>query len=123
MSNEPKNQKKVRKTILLVLGILTLLSTICYYAILKLNPTSIYVGALMMSPALSAFITLKLLKRPISSLPLGLKRLKKFAPILFDSGSLYYDCLCIDLGFRFWKCAQSGNYHRVVARIRHGRFQ
>lgn len=76
MSNEPKNQKKVRKTILLFLGILTLLSTICYYAILKLNPTSIYVGALMMSPALSAFITLKLLKRPISSLPWGLKRLK-----------------------------------------------
>lgn len=76
MSNEPKNQKKVRKTILLFLGILTLLSTICYYAILKLNPTSMYVGALMMSPALSAFITLKLLKRPISSLPWGLKRLK-----------------------------------------------
>jgi membrane protease YdiL (CAAX protease family) len=76
MSNEPKNQKKVRKTILLFLGILTLLSTICYYAILKLNPTSIYVGALMMSPALSAFITLKLLKRPISSLPWGLKGLK-----------------------------------------------
>lgn len=76
MSNEPKNQKKVRKTILLFLGILTLLSTICYYAILKLNPTSIYVGALMMSPALSAFITLKLMKRPISSLPWGLKSLK-----------------------------------------------
>ncbi|WP_396636379.1 CPBP family intramembrane glutamic endopeptidase [Maribacter sp. R77961] len=76
MSNEPKNQKKVQKTILLFLGILTLLSTICYYAILKLNPTSIYVGALMMSPALSAFITLKLMKRPISSLPWGLKSLK-----------------------------------------------
>ena len=76
MSNEPKNQKKVRKTILLFLGILTLLSTICYYAILKLNPTSIYVGALMMSPALSAFITLKLMKRPISSLSWGLKSLK-----------------------------------------------
>jgi len=76
MSNEPKNQKKVRITILLFLGILTLLSTICYYAILKLNPTSIYVGALMMSPALSAFITLKLMKRPISSLPWGLKGLK-----------------------------------------------
>jgi len=76
MSNEPKNQKKVRKTILLFLGILTLLSAICYYAILKLNPTSIYVGALMMCPALSAFITLKLMKRPISSLPWGLKSLK-----------------------------------------------
>ncbi len=76
MSNEPKMHEQVRKTILLFLGILTLLSAICYYAILKLNPTSIYVGALMMCPALSAFITLKLLKRPISSLPWGLKSLK-----------------------------------------------
>jgi len=76
MSNEPKNQKKVRITILLFLGVLTLLSAICYYAILKLNPTSIYVGALMMCPALSAFITLKLLKRPISGLPWDLKSLK-----------------------------------------------
>lgn len=76
MSNEPKNQKKVRITILLFLGILTLLSAICYYAILQLNPTSIYVGALMMCPALSAFITLKLMKRPISSLPWGLKHIK-----------------------------------------------
>ena len=76
MSNQPKNQKKVQKTILLFLGILTLLSAGCYYAILKLNPTSIYVGALMMCPALSAFITLKLLKRPISGLPWDLKRLK-----------------------------------------------
>lgn len=76
MSNEPKMHKQVRNTILLFLGILTLLSAICYYAILKLNPTSIYVGALMMCPALSAFITLKLMKRKISSLPWGLKSLK-----------------------------------------------
>lgn len=76
MSNEPKMHKQVRKTILLFLGILTMLSAICYYAILKLNPTSIYVGALMMCPALSAFITLKLMKRPISSIPWSLKCLK-----------------------------------------------
>ena len=76
MSNEPKMHEQVRKTILLFLGILTLLSAICYYAILKLNPTSIYVGALMMCPALSALITLKLVKRPISSLPWDLKSLK-----------------------------------------------
>ncbi len=75
ISNEPKMHEQVRKTILLFLGILTLLSAICYYAILKLNPTSIYVGALMMCPALSALITLKLVKRPISSLPWGLKSL------------------------------------------------
>ena len=76
MLEKLKDHKHVRKTILLFLGILTLLSAICYYAILRLNPTSIYVGALMMCPALSAFITLKLMKRPISSLPWGLKSLK-----------------------------------------------
>lgn len=76
MSEKLNHPEQVRKTILLFLGILTLLSAICYYAILKLNPTSIYVGALMMCPALSAFIILKLMKRPISSLPWGLKRLK-----------------------------------------------
>lgn len=76
MSEKLNHPEQVRKTILFFLGILTLLSAICYYAILQLNPTSIYVGALMMCPALSAFITLKLMKRPISSLPWGLKRLK-----------------------------------------------
>jgi membrane protease YdiL (CAAX protease family) len=76
MSEKLNHPKQVRKTILLFLGILTLLSAICYSAILKLNPTSIYVGALMMCPAISAFITLKLMKRPISSLPWGLKSLK-----------------------------------------------
>jgi len=76
MSDNLNHPKQVRKTILLFLGILSLLSAICYYAILKLNPTSIYVGALMMCPALSAFITLKLMKRPISSLPWHLKGLK-----------------------------------------------
>jgi membrane protease YdiL (CAAX protease family) len=76
MGNETKNQKQVWKTILIFLGILTFLSAVSYSAILKLNPTSIYVGALMMCPALSAFITLKLIKRPISSLPWGLKNLK-----------------------------------------------
>ena len=78
MSEKLNHPEQVRKTTLLFLGILTLLSAICYYAILSLNPTSIYVGALMMCPALSALMPLKLLKRPISSLPWGLKSLKHF---------------------------------------------
>lgn len=76
MSERLNHRKQTWKTILLFLGVLTLLSAICYFAILKLNPTSIYIGALMMCPAFSAFITLKLMKRPISSLPWRLKRLK-----------------------------------------------
>ena len=68
--------REVWKTIILFLMLLTVLSSIAYYAILKLNPTSIYVGALMLSPALASLITLKIRKRPISSLPWSLKELK-----------------------------------------------
>ena len=69
-------KKETWKTIILFLLILSALSSIAYYAILKLNPTSIYIGALMISPALASFITLKVIKRPISSLPWKLKELK-----------------------------------------------
>ncbi|MCM4174136.1 CPBP family intramembrane metalloprotease [Arenibacter sp. TNZ] len=76
MTNQLIDRKQVWKTIFIFLGILISLSAIYYYAILKLNPTSIYVGALMMCPALSAFATLKITKRPISSLPWNLEKSK-----------------------------------------------
>lgn len=76
MPESIKDNNQIWKSIALFLGILTILSAICYYAILKLNPTSIYIGALMMCPAVASFITLKLMKRNISSLPWGLKSTK-----------------------------------------------
>lgn len=76
MSNTSFEMKEAWKTIILFLILLTALSSIAYYAILTLNPTSIYVGALMLSPALATFITLKIRKRPISSLPWKMKDLK-----------------------------------------------
>jgi len=76
MTNELIDRKQVYKTIFLFLSVLISLSAICYYAILKLNPTTIYVGALMMCPALSAFATLKILKRPVSTLPWNLRKSK-----------------------------------------------
>jgi len=90
MPKTAAENKEAWKTIVLFLILLTALSSIAYYAILKLNPTSIFVGSLMMSPALAAFITLKIKKRPISSLPWSLKELKylKFSyitPILYVS--------------------------------------
>jgi membrane protease YdiL (CAAX protease family) len=90
MSETTPETKEAWKTIFLFLVLLTVLSSIAYYAILKLNPTSIYVGALMMSPALATFITLKIRKRPISSLPWNVKDLKYlklsyFTPILYVS--------------------------------------
>ena len=90
MSKIVSENKETWKTIILFLSLLTALSSIAYYAILKLNPTSIYVGALMISPALASFITLKIRNRPISSLPWSIKDLKylKLAyitPILYVS--------------------------------------
>lgn len=76
MTDSITTKKQTWQTIALFLGILTALSNICYYAILKLNPTSIYIGALMMCPALASFITLKVMKRPISGLPWRLKNTK-----------------------------------------------
>ena len=73
MTDSIKTNNKTWKTIALFLAVLTMLSSICYYAILKLNPTSIYIGALMMSPAIASFITLKLMGRSIVSLPWSLK--------------------------------------------------
>lgn len=82
--------KEAWKTIIIFLVLLTSLSSLAYYSILKLNPTSIYVGALMISPALAAFITLKIQKRPLSSLPWSLNKLKYLKlsflmPILYVS--------------------------------------
>jgi membrane protease YdiL (CAAX protease family) len=82
--------KEAWKTIIIFLVLLTSLSSLAYYAILKLNPTSIYVGALMISPAMAAFITLKIQKRPLSSLPWSLNKLKYLKlsflmPILYVS--------------------------------------
>ncbi len=90
MSKTSLEIREAWKTIILFLAVLTALSSIAYYAILKLNPTSIYVGGLMLSPALASFITLKIKKRPISSLPWNLKELKYLkrsyiTPILYVS--------------------------------------
>jgi membrane protease YdiL (CAAX protease family) len=90
MSKTSSVNKEVWKTIILFLLILSTLSSIAYYAILKLNPASIYIGTLMISPALASIITLKLRNRPISSLPWSLKELKYLklsyiTPILYVS--------------------------------------
>jgi len=90
MSKTVSEVKATWRAIILFLILLTAISSIAYYAILKLNPTSIYIGALMMSPALASFITLKIMKRPISSLPWNLKgpkyiKFAYFTPILYVS--------------------------------------
>ena len=90
MTQLTSETKKTWNTIFIFLTILTILSTIAYYAILKLNPTSIYIGFLMISPTLAAFITLKIRKRSVFNLPWSLKELKYlklsyFTPIFYVS--------------------------------------
>jgi membrane protease YdiL (CAAX protease family) len=51
------------------MAILCSLSAIAHFAILELNPTSLYVGALMLCPAIAALVTQKIRGRAISSLP------------------------------------------------------
>lgn len=57
------------ETIGIFLLIMTGLSALAHFAIVKLNPASIYVGALMWCPALAAFATLLIKGRKITSLP------------------------------------------------------
>ncbi len=90
MADITVKQKETWKTIVIFLVLLSIFSSIAYYAILKLNTTSIYIGALMISPTLASLLTLKIRRRPISSLPWrlsGIKYLKcaYFTPILYVS--------------------------------------
>lgn len=115
MTKTTADSREVWKTILLFLVLLTALSTIAYYAILKFNPSSIYVGALMIAPAIATFFTLKIKKRSFSSLPWGLKELKYLkrayiTPILYVS--IAYTLIWL-LGFGYLmnteKISQWGN--------------
>ena len=55
--------------ILIFLAILTGISAIGHYAVVGLAPVSIYVGALMLCPAIAAFATLKITGREVRTLP------------------------------------------------------
>jgi len=88
MTNEILKRKEAWKSIFSFLIFLGIFSSICHYAIVKLNPASIYVGALMLCPALAAIVTLIINGKPISSLPWNLKdwkyiRLSYLVPVLY----------------------------------------
>jgi len=69
MSEASIEKRQAWITISTFLLVLTGLSAVPHLAIVKLNPVSIYVGALMWTPAIAAFLTLKIRGRKISSLP------------------------------------------------------
>ena len=68
MQENLSQRKETWNTIFIFLAIVTVLSSIFYFAIVNLYPSRIYIGGLMWCPALAAFITLKLKGRSISSL-------------------------------------------------------
>lgn len=55
--------------IAIFIAVLSCLSGIAHLAIVKLNPASIYVGALMWCPTIAAFVALKIRGRGLESLP------------------------------------------------------
>jgi len=65
-SIESKNQTWI--TIFIFLGLVIAFTSPFHYAIVKLYPSRIYVGAIMWCPAIAAIITLKIKGRKISSL-------------------------------------------------------
>ena len=68
MQENQIDRKETWRTIFIFLAIVTVLSSVFHYAIVNLYPSSIYIGAIMWCPAIAAFITLKIKKRPIATL-------------------------------------------------------
>lgn len=68
MLKNVSERKEAWKTIFLFLTLVITLTSPLHYAIVKLYPSRIYVGAIMWCPAIAAFITLKIKGRKISSL-------------------------------------------------------
>ncbi|WP_370476499.1 CPBP family intramembrane glutamic endopeptidase [Tamlana flava] len=68
MLKDLSERRETWTTIFIFLAIVTVISSLFHYAIVNLYPSRIYIGALMWCPALAAIITLRLKKRPISSL-------------------------------------------------------
>ena len=76
MSNTLSTKRDTWNTIGIFLIVLTIFTTIAHYAIVNLNPTSKYVGFLMLSPMFATLVTLKIKKRSIKSLPWQLQNWK-----------------------------------------------
>lgn len=68
MTTQTSERKETWKTIGLFLTLVFILTSPFHYALVQLNPSRIYVGAIMWCPALAAFITLKIKGQKISRL-------------------------------------------------------
>jgi membrane protease YdiL (CAAX protease family) len=68
MQESLTERKKTWNTIFIFLAIVTVISSLFYYAIVNLYPSRIYIGGLMWCPAIATIITLRIKGRSISSL-------------------------------------------------------
>lgn len=98
-------RREAWKTIFIFLALVVALTSPFHYAIVKLYPSRIYVGAIMWCPAIAAFITMKIKGRKISSLNWNWGnwkyiRLSYFVPALY--GIITYALIWI---FGFGKLA------------------
>jgi len=69
MEQKATDKRSTITTLALFLVFLSIFSAVAHYAVVELVPSSLYVGALMITPTLAAFATLKLRGRKISALP------------------------------------------------------
>ena len=69
MKTTPAGRREAWRSLAIFMLVLIALSAIAHFAIVRLNPTSIYVGALMWCPSLAAFITLSFTGRRLVTLP------------------------------------------------------
>ncbi len=78
MSTTSSTTRNTWNSIFIFLGFLTVFVSIAHYAIVKLIPTSNYVGVLMLSPMFATFATLKVTGRSIKTLPWSLNNWRYF---------------------------------------------
>jgi membrane protease YdiL (CAAX protease family) len=63
------DKRQTIRALLTFVGVLCVAASVAHFAIVRLTPTSIYVGALMMTPTLAAFVTSSICGRRIADLP------------------------------------------------------
>ena len=90
MLKDVPERREAWNTIFLFLGLVIVLTSPFHYALVKLFPSRLYVGAIMWCPAVAAFITLKIKRRKISSLNWNWGdwkyiRLSYFVPALYGT--------------------------------------
>mgnify|MGYP003561792460 CR=1 FL=1 len=109
MNPSVTEKKSTLTTLIVFLLVLGFASALAHFALVYLVPTSLYVGALMMTPTLAAFVTLKLRGRSISSLPWSWGGFRAELGRISDPGCLHFGFLRSGVVLRLWRGRRSRN--------------